>query len=169
MKKTLSSAVWIFTNLEMEKVLSERLQSDQVRGHNHGAGVVSAVVVRRGVIVRIIPFLISPEKLLHPDLGLSPHGFGQVSEGLWVGQVQLFTFVVGQDPGKDGVLHQIVVASSSQGVQGHEVLEVVDLTPDPSLGDRGLHQRREDTRALFHIGIALLASNRVLGTVKALR
>lgn len=35
---------------------------------------------------------------------------------------------VGQDPGKDGVLHQVVVGASCQRVQMHQVLEVTDLS-----------------------------------------
>lgn len=35
---------------------------------------------------------------------------------------------VGQDPGEDGILHQVVVGSSCQRVQMHQVLEITDLS-----------------------------------------
>lgn len=36
--------------------------------------------------------------------------------------------IVCEDPGEDGVLHQVIVGSSSQGVQVHQILEVADFT-----------------------------------------
>ena len=53
--------------LEMEKVLRERLQADQVGGDDHGRGVVSAVVVRRSLGTRIVPFAESLQKLFKSE------------------------------------------------------------------------------------------------------
>lgn len=39
--------------------------------------------------------------------------------------------VVCKDPGKHGVLHEVAVGPSRQGVQVHEVLKVADLSPLP--------------------------------------
>lgn len=40
---------------------------------------------------------------------IRPRYLGEISEVSWQGQVQLFRFIVGEDPGKDGVLVQVVV------------------------------------------------------------
>ena len=45
--------------------------------------------------------------------------------------------VVGEDPGKHEVLHEVVVAAASEGVQTHQVLKVTDLT---SLGTQRTQQ-----------------------------
>ena len=75
---------------------------------------------------------------------MSTHRFGQISEGLGVRHVQLLALVVSQDPGEDGVLHQVVVASACERVEGHQVLEVGDLAADPALSHRSLsHQGRK--------------------------
>ena len=42
--------------------------------------------------------------------------------------VTCLTGVVGYDPREDWVLHEIVVRSSSQGVQMHEVLKIGNFT-----------------------------------------
>lgn len=42
-------------------------------------------------------------------IAIRPGYLGEISEVSWQGQVQLFRFIVGEDPGKDGVLVQVVV------------------------------------------------------------
>ena len=51
------------------------------------------------------PFL----ELIQSGRSLGAHWFGQVSKRLVIGQVQLLRVVVGEDPGKHRVLHQVVV------------------------------------------------------------
>ena len=51
------------------------------------------------------PFL----ELIQSGCSLGAHGFGQVSEGLVIGQVQLLRVVVCEDPGEHRVLHQVIV------------------------------------------------------------
>ena len=48
-------------------------------------------------------------------------------------QIQFWTFVVNENPREDGVLIQIVVASTGDGVEKHEILEVGYLSPLPAL------------------------------------
>ena len=45
----------------------------------------------------------------------------------------LVGIVIGKDPGKDGVLRQVVVGPAGDGVQADEVLEVGDVSVDPLL------------------------------------
>ncbi len=61
-----------------------------------------------------------------PRIRLCTHRFWKISEGFRVGQVQILAGVIGQDPGEDRVLHQVVVAPSGQRVEGHQVLKRVE-------------------------------------------
>lgn len=109
-------------------------------------------LVTSGVLPVLVAFLV----LRQPVVRLCPHGLGEVAEGLGVVQVQLLHHItnikresarqasrqmrhrriahlgvkVGQNPGEDRVLHQVIVGASRQRVEVHQVLEVTDL---PSL------------------------------------
>lgn len=115
----------------------------------------------RNHTVGILPVLVSLLVLRQSVVRLGPHWLGEVPKRLGVVQVQFLVYitntnhryqrrfargysycaklcnhlrvVVGQDPGKDWVLHQVVVGSASQRVQVHQVLEVTDLS---SLGNK---------------------------------
>ena len=99
--------------LEVEEVLCEGLKSDEVAADDHGRAVVGAVVVGRGVCPGIVPvtvplaeldinkgiisgfnYELGNEKkvsfhLVQSGLSLGPHGFGEISESLVVGEVEL--------------------------------------------------------------------------------
>ena len=46
----------------------------------------------------------------------------------WGSEATHLAVVVGEDPGKHEVLHEVIVASTREGVQTHQVLKVTDLT-----------------------------------------
>ena len=99
--------------LQVEEVLCEGLEPDEVAADNHGGAVVGAVVVGRGVRPGIVPVtvplaeleintgiilgfnyeLINEKKVIYhlvqSGLSLCPHGFGEISESLVVGEVEL--------------------------------------------------------------------------------
>lgn len=104
------------SNLKSEENLREGLHPDQVGGHDHGGGVVGAVVVRRGftwwdtehsVLLNVLqagscwrtrlrgltggvfPVLVPLLVLRQAVVGLSAHRLGEVTERLGVVQVQL--------------------------------------------------------------------------------
>lgn len=52
--------------------------------------------------------------------------------------------VVSEDPWEDGVLHKVIVGSTRQGVQMHQILEVADFTSLPSLRHRLLSNQRAE-------------------------
>lgn len=52
----------VATDLKSKEVLSEGLHAHEVRTHDHSGGVVSAVVVRRRLAVRVVPLLVSVHK-----------------------------------------------------------------------------------------------------------
>src|SRR5262249_24184252 len=65
---------------------------------------------------------------------LAAHGFGEVAERSWVGEVKFFARVVGNDPRKHWILRQVVICSSSHCVDQHEVVEVGHFTLLPFAG-----------------------------------
>ena len=57
--------------------------------------------------------------------GAPPFGYlGEVSEGGGVVEVKNVGGVIGQNPGKDGVLVEVVVRTTGDRVEVHEVVEV---------------------------------------------
>jgi hypothetical protein len=52
-------------------------------------------------------------------------------EVVWRAEVQLGTLIVGDDPGEDRVLIEVVVGPTRDRVQEHEILEVRDLASLP--------------------------------------
>ena len=88
--------------------------------------------------MRVVPLLEALPELLEPLLRLRAHRPREVAEGLRVGEVDLLAGVVGQDPGEDGVLHQVVVGPPGERVERHQVLEVGNLAADPPLRHRRL-------------------------------
>ena len=92
----------------------------------------------------------------------------QISEGGRIIQIRfvLAAVVIGQYPWKNGVLHQVIVTSSSQGVEGHQILEVCDFASNPSLGYRSLpHKGRKKASTLLYTGRQPLAGNWCLGII----
>lgn len=55
-----------------------------------------------------------------------PHLWKGITLGQWL-EVHLGV-VVCENPGEDGVLHEVIVGSAGQGVQVHQILEVADFT-----------------------------------------
>ena len=101
------------SSLQVEEVLGEGLEPDEVAADDHGGAVVGAVVVGRGVRPGIVPvtvplaeleinkgiilgfnYELRNEKkvsfhLVQSSLSLGAHGFGEISESLVVGEVEL--------------------------------------------------------------------------------
>ena len=50
-----------------------------------------------------------------------------------IGQIEYFRVIVGQNPGKDGVLRQIVVRPAGDGIQLHNKSENVTLSHSTKL------------------------------------
>ena len=99
--------------LQVEEVLGEGLESDEVAADDHGRAVVGAIVVGRGVRPGIVPVTVPLAELeikkgiilgfnyelrnakkvifhlVQSGLSLGPHGFGEISESLVVGEVEL--------------------------------------------------------------------------------
>ena len=70
--------------------------------------------------------------------GVPPFGYlGEVPERRGVVEVKNVGGVVGQNPGKDGVLVEVVVRTTGDRVEVHEVVEVRDLSPLPFGGYGG--------------------------------
>ena len=60
-------------------------------------------------------------------------GFRQIAEDAGVVEVERVGRVVLQDPREDRILTEVVVSSTRDRVEVHQVLEVADLTPHPFL------------------------------------
>eukprot|EP00968_Pinguiococcus_pyrenoidosus_P013260 scaffold1199_cov265-Pinguiococcus_pyrenoidosus.AAC.31 len=105
-----------------------RLLPDEIVQHHAGAGVVGAVHEGRHLRIRNkLEALISVEEGLQPIGTEGANRFLQVSESGWVAQVQRVTGIVRDHPREDGILSQIVVASTGNDVEPHDVLKVADL------------------------------------------
>jgi len=87
-------------------------------------------IVEGGNVV-VLPLLIAAIEEL-PSLGIQrANGFRQIAEVGRLIQVQRLVGVVGEDPGEDGILVEVVEAAPGDRVQEHEVVEVADLAPLP--------------------------------------
>ena len=94
---------------------------------------------------------------------LDADGFGEVSEGPRSGEIQDGRAVIGQDPGKDRILIQVVVGASSHGVQHHQIVEVRQLAVDPLLGELRLLEDLRGSDAHREIGEDALHSRQLQG------
>ncbi len=104
--------------------------------------------------------------LLQPLAGLGAHRLGEIAERARAIEVQLGRVIIGQDPRKHRILHQIVVAAARQRVQEHQVLEVGDLATLPTLHHRPLaNERIEEAAVLLDADGAPLACAAGLGRV----
>ena len=156
--------------LKLEELLSERFQTNEIGTDDHGRRVVGAVVVGTRFIVRIVPLLVALAELRQTVGCLGAHGPTEIAEGGRIVQIQFVAVVIGQNPGKDGILHEIVVGATGQRVEVHEILEVGDLAAAPALRHRRLaHERRQDSGALFHVGRPFLTGHRLTGRVRQSR
>lgn len=67
-----------------------------------------------------IPFL----KLQQPFGTLCAHGFAEISERRRVHKIEFLAVVIGQDPREYRILHKVVVATTRQSIEMHQVLEI---------------------------------------------
>lgn len=58
---------------------------------------------------RVIPLFESFLELREPIRRERSHWLAEISKCLWVGEIQRFRRVVGEDPWEDRILHQVVV------------------------------------------------------------
>jgi len=62
---------------------------------------------------------------LQQSLGtLCAHRFAEISKRRRIRKIELFTIVISQDPRKYWILHKIVVTTTRQSIQMHQVLKV---------------------------------------------
>ena len=66
---------------------------------------------------------------------LNSDGLGKISVNRRIGDVQCVRRVISENPRKDGILIEIVVGSSSDGVDHHQIIEIRQFACDPFLGD----------------------------------
>lgn len=112
---------------------SEGLDPDQVVQHHGAIGVVGPIVKLGHHPARILKVVKLALDLLLVLLILHSNRLGQVSEGGGVTEVQAVRIVVCQDPGKDGILGQVVVGPACHSVEMHQILKVGGLPVDPFL------------------------------------
>ena len=96
---------------------------------------MGAVVEGRYIIV--LPVLVAVGEQVAAAGAEGADGLGEVAVRGRREEVEGGRVVVGEDPGKDGVLVEVVVGAAGDRVEVHEVLEVGELAPLPLLGHVG--------------------------------
>jgi len=121
--------------LEIDKLCSKRREPDCEVENYACVAVVSRVVVRirASGLEHLVVLQVPPGAVFE----LHSHGFPQVPVGGWIEEVEVGGFVVGQDPGEHGVLHQVVGGAARQPVHLGQVLEVGEAALLPQPGDGG--------------------------------
>ena len=84
----------------------------------------------RTPLVRLsLPFL----ELFKSLWTLSSHRTREVPEGKWIWEVKFFWLIVSKNPREYWVLHQVIVWPTSKSVEVHQILEIGDLSSNPTL------------------------------------
>lgn len=105
--------------------------TNEVEQHHASRRVVAAVVELWDLIV--LKRLVALQEVLQP-IGLQrTDRFGEIAERFRIGQIERRGGVVSYNPGEDRILREVIVGSTGERVQRHEVIKVAHLALKPLL------------------------------------